>query len=284
MTNNLLEKSPLNYPLARNLNWLVPGLICHSPDACVASLKRCLSLLTESGHVQVGKCDDIIKQFGIFARNAATQDAFLMFRVGKDRLDELLYNNLAKNEDMQDLWQVARTILLLSHGQATVERGFSVNKETMADNMMEHTLIAKRVVKDHLMSIGGKVSDVNVTPALLAAAASGRQQYQQYLDEQKKSERTRKKRKAEFEELDDLRAKRKRLEVSIKALTESAEQYADEAESTWKVTLIAQSNAHRRSAKEKTKQLKDLELQIRAKNRSSNHDYNFVYSHVFCAF
>ena len=37
---------------------------------------------------------------------------------------------------MPDLWQVARTILLLSHGQATVERGFSVNKETMADNML----------------------------------------------------------------------------------------------------------------------------------------------------
>ena len=144
-----------------------------------------------------------------------------------------------------------------------------MNKETMADNMMEHTLIAKHVIKDHLMSIGGKVSDINITPALLAAAASGRQRYQQYLNEQKKSveKQKGKKRKAEFEELDDLRTKRKRLEVSIKALTESAEQYADEAESTGKVALIAQSNAHRRSAKEKTKELKDVEQQIRVKEQ-----------------
>lgn len=90
VTKKILEKSPLNYPLARNLNWLAPDLICRSPDACVTQLKRCLSLLSESGHVDMAKCDDIVKQFGMFACTAATQDAFLSFQLCKDRLDELL--------------------------------------------------------------------------------------------------------------------------------------------------------------------------------------------------
>ena len=48
-----LEKCPLNYLLARNLNWLVPDFICHKPDMCITHLKQCLFLLSESRHVEV---------------------------------------------------------------------------------------------------------------------------------------------------------------------------------------------------------------------------------------
>ena len=91
----------------------------------------------------------------------------------KDRLDTLFYDSLAKKDEYRHLWGIVRVVLLLSHGQATVERGFSTNKETMVDNMAEHTLIGKHVVKDFLSSTGCKVTDVNVTPQLLAGAASG---------------------------------------------------------------------------------------------------------------
>ena len=70
-----------------------------------------------------------------------------------------------------------RIILLLSHEQATVECGFSVNKVTMMDNLSERTLIVKQVIKDHVMSSGGRISDIALTPSLLAAAGCGRHQY-----------------------------------------------------------------------------------------------------------
>ena len=41
-------------------------------------------------------------------------------------------------------------LLLLSHGQATVERGFSVNKEMIVENQQEQSLVARRVIKDHI--------------------------------------------------------------------------------------------------------------------------------------
>ena len=50
---------------------------------------------------------------------------------------------------------VIEKLLLLSHGQASVVRGFSVNKQIMSDNMGDHTIIAQRTISNPLCSIGG---------------------------------------------------------------------------------------------------------------------------------
>jgi len=39
------------------------------------------------------------------------------------------------------VWPVVAMALLLSHGQATVERGFSINKELAVENQQELTLV-----------------------------------------------------------------------------------------------------------------------------------------------
>jgi len=41
-------------------------------------------------------------------------------------------------------WSVCELALLLSHGQASIERGFSVNKELVVENQSEQTLAARR--------------------------------------------------------------------------------------------------------------------------------------------
>ena len=43
----------------------------------------------------------------------------------------------------------------MSHGQATVERGFSVNKQTETDNLACDTFEAQRLVCDHVAAVGG---------------------------------------------------------------------------------------------------------------------------------
>ena len=123
-----------------------------------------------------------------------------------------MYDSLASDDDMRKLWDVVRIILILSHGQATVERGFSVNKVTMVDNLTEHTLIAKRVVKDHVMQVG----KIAITSAFLATAAAGRKRYQLYLDKQNKVAvaESGAKRKAN-DGLVGLKAKKKQLEGTI---------------------------------------------------------------------
>ena len=121
MVSKLQEKCPLNYFLLRNLGWLVPGQICSSGiDVGVAQLKRCLGVLTDSGLVQVSKCDDIICQYQTFVRNNVAADPFVPFSV-KDRLDDLYFDTLAPRKEFAGLWEIVHVLLLLSNGQATVE-------------------------------------------------------------------------------------------------------------------------------------------------------------------
>ena len=94
---------------------------------------------------------------------------------------------LTQQKDASDLWPFTKKMLLLSHGQATVERVFSVNKELLADNMGGNTLVAQRVICDHVHSLGGSAVSVKITPELLTSAAAGRQRYQAYLDSFRKT-------------------------------------------------------------------------------------------------
>ena len=56
---------------------------------------------------------------------------FSSFKSGEDRLDSFLSEILQMQVEYQDLWLTVQLLLTLSHGQATVERGFSVNKEIL---------------------------------------------------------------------------------------------------------------------------------------------------------
>jgi len=72
----------------------------------------------------------------------------------ENRTDVLLYECMASNSCYSNLWSIVRILLLLSHGQATVEKGFSVNKEVKAQNMAEETFTAQHLVCDHVNAAG----------------------------------------------------------------------------------------------------------------------------------
>ena len=72
----------------------------------------------------------------------------------------------------------------MSHGQASVEWGFSVNKEIATSNLMEHNLIARRVIKAHVQSVGG-LKQLLISKELLQSAQNARHQYHAHLESQK---------------------------------------------------------------------------------------------------
>ena len=78
---------------------------------------------------------------------------------------------MANATESTDLWDLTTKRLLLLHGQASVEHGLSINKEISVENMAEQTLIAQRVIKDHLIK-------VLLSKELPASASSARQRYQ----------------------------------------------------------------------------------------------------------
>lgn len=58
-------------------------------------------------------------------------------------------------DEYKDLWQIFKMILVSSHGQATVERGFSVNSAILVENKKEMTYTSQRLVCDYVAKMGG---------------------------------------------------------------------------------------------------------------------------------
>ena len=57
----------------------------------------------------------------------------------------LYYEHLRGKKEYSHRWRLVERLLLLSHGQATVERGFSVNKQCTAENLLKKSLKGKRL-------------------------------------------------------------------------------------------------------------------------------------------
>lgn len=149
------------------------------------------------------------------------------------RVDEF-FTTLLIGDNYAALLDVVKILLVFSHGQASVERGFSVNKEVKVENLHEHSLVAQRVIGDHLRAVGG-VLNVPITKKLLAAAASSRQKYEKRLQDQsdkKKTDEERRKRKQVMDEIEELKERKKRMRLDVDSLVKSADDMSEKAEET----------------------------------------------------
>ncbi|KAK3788927.1 hypothetical protein RRG08_010176 [Elysia crispata] len=101
-------------------------------------------------------------------------ESFLNFNKLSDRLDCLSYNSMNNQPQYAKAWTIVKDLLLLSHGQASVERGFSINKECSDVNLSEKSLVARRQIKDHFNSIGDLKNMVISKSCLLLLVGPGR--------------------------------------------------------------------------------------------------------------
>ncbi|KAL3204242.1 hypothetical protein MRX96_041305 [Rhipicephalus microplus] len=58
-------------------------------------------------------------------------------------LDEFYLELLKGDSSYMHLWKVIRLLLILSHGQATVERGFSINRQVSVENLKDISTIVR---------------------------------------------------------------------------------------------------------------------------------------------
>ncbi|KAH9360760.1 hypothetical protein HPB48_018215 [Haemaphysalis longicornis] len=99
-----------------------------------------------------------------------------------------------------------KLLLLLSHGQASVERGFSINKQVAVENLAELSYISQRVICEAVKNHGGLLN-VPIPKELKASVRQARHRYAAYLDKQKKQALSRQatsKRKELEQELDKI--------------------------------------------------------------------------------
>ena len=126
------------------------------------------------------------------------------------------------------------------------------------------------MIKDHVISVGGRAECVLITKELLTSACGARQRYENYLAQQRRQQvtaRLSEKRKAAAEELEQLKAKRTRTQASVDAMLKSADQFALDAEKMEQFTLIAKSNALRQAAKDKVAEVEALKQKVMDKEK-----------------
>ncbi|GBM25014.1 hypothetical protein AVEN_50353-1 [Araneus ventricosus] len=69
---------------------------------------------------------------------------------------------------------VMELVMIFFYGNSNVERGFSVNKESVVENMKEETLIAQRLVYDAVMDHGKYVGSIDISKSLIHSYKNAR--------------------------------------------------------------------------------------------------------------
>ena len=152
--SKMQEKSPIKYNLARKLVSMDPRLMVSNPDNATKMFQQVLQILIENRWKTPEVADTVLAQYRKFVFNAKKYhpEKFSSFKSGEDRLDSFLSETLQAQEEYQELWLTMQLLLTLSHGQATVERGFSVNKEVLTPNLQELSLQAIRLVHSSVLA------------------------------------------------------------------------------------------------------------------------------------
>lgn len=263
----LMERCPLKYQLVRYLAALNPKHIASEPEEAEDKFGKLLGKLLSHRWLDASSCDEANAQYVKLVNDVKLyhKDEFKGFSPGHQPLDSFWYQMLGEKEGFELLWSIVQKMLILCHGQACIERGFSVNKSVAEVNMSKSTLIAFRKVYDALKQMECKVHDIPVSKQMLESCRHARKRYDQYLAEQKRTaDATAKQNKQKLLqiELESCKKRKQQLEKSAKMLVDEADELYTEAEKKNKMLLVSKANALKRKAKEKEEEVLAAQQEI----------------------
>lgn len=180
----VVERSPLKYKLTRGASCLDPTFAL-SPEAGPKRLTLALEVLSEQQWMTGLQAERAHRSYIEVCSSSLNQEKLKNFDRKEQRLD-VLWPDLCSH-DHKELLSFIKIILCLSHGNAAVERGFSVNKECLVENLKEDSLIAQRLVHDAVLAAGG-VEKVLITDKMLQMVRNSYSVFREEL-QKKKAER-----------------------------------------------------------------------------------------------
>ena len=144
----LHEYTGINFTMLRNLSALDPSVMDTAPKKAIARFSAFISNLIQLKLISSADGDVIKDQF----KSCLELPALILFRT-KDksqRLDEFFFGKLQVEKRFPKLSVLMKIVCTLSHGQASVERGFSFNKGLAEVNLAEKSLVSRRMISDYM--------------------------------------------------------------------------------------------------------------------------------------
>ena len=110
-----------------------------------------------------------------------------MFDPSKVSLDDFCFRqlgiNISRHKQFVFLFKI---IFILSHGQAVVEKGFSLGKSSFQYNIKEESIVHKKLVRDHLQANSIKIQTFEVPNKLVISCNTVHSHYKASLGEKAK--------------------------------------------------------------------------------------------------
>lgn len=234
LTCTLTRKLPIDNTLLKDLQYINPAAkfktsskaplafqrIALNIGACLnANLVHCFHL---KSNLSVDSFADLIKGQFMKYQNEVIPKSWYYDEVGEKykRVDEywmkvLTFRDVEGTVKYEQLAHLALTSITLSHSNAIPERGFSINKNILADKnvLKEDTIVALRIVKDCIKP-SEEIVNFNINKKLLNLCANAHSKYQVYLENERKLEEQRRinivslqKEKEDEKKLDKLKRK-----------------------------------------------------------------------------
>lgn len=208
----ILERSTLKYDIARGVTSLDPNLINHSPEVAISRMNIALEELYSKDVITSESAERAKLQY----KNMITKTFYFREYSGEMRLDDFYFRIIGKNAEFSEIWEVIKVLLTLSHGNAYVEGGFSINKQLLIENLHEKSLIAQRIIYDNIIAAGG-VLEVNITYKMIKYARESHKKYKEAMSQRTEVVKSQTNKRKILDEIKDLEEKKRRLENASKA-------------------------------------------------------------------
>ncbi len=154
----------------------------------------------------------------------------------------------------------------MSHGQASVERIFFVEQSHVKTNLLAENLISRRIIKDHILSVGG-VQNVQITSEMLKNVAMSHRRYKDELELKKNQNEKAEKRKRDDEEIEVLKRRKHSISSDVERLEARAYALAEEASVNGSTELFQEAHALTTRAKTLKETVLKLQKEIESKGR-----------------
>ncbi|KAK3925252.1 N-lysine methyltransferase KMT5A-A [Frankliniella fusca] len=187
MCTKLVNKSPLKYKLCKAITFCDPTLIGDYPIRAGGRLESALTIFQDKNWLSGSQCDSILKEFKSLCEKNAVRETFKMYDKSKTRVDHFWKKFVLSFNCSELFWKFIQKVLILSHGNADVERGFSINKEAIVENQLNQSLIAQRQVYGGVQEMGGVCNIMDIPKAMILKVRSSRAMYKEDLDRKKKN-------------------------------------------------------------------------------------------------
>ena len=103
-----------------------------------------VTIFHEAKLTGVSNSDPANLQFQEFCILATGAPEFKNFDFYKERMGNFYVTILGEKPKFKEFFIIVKLVCILSHGNATVESGFSISSDVLVENLLEKSLVAQR--------------------------------------------------------------------------------------------------------------------------------------------